>query len=168
MRSMNILFITLIWLLLAVGRVSAGEGNDYCFRNIMRDELVGDTISILTSDSQVIGGVKPIYLLPSTLLVRPWSNGGAGGTASISLDRIQTISYSKPSWAKTGFTLLGFAIGSSIVIASGWDMFSNPTEYPLEWVLSGIGLMAMSGGIGAAGGREIGRHFIVNVTLQCP
>ena len=164
---MRVAMLCFFWLsLLSIGAADTiNDTNGGCFGKIMTEKLVGDTITVFTRDNKIITGARPIFIGPSAMYV---DSKMGKGIREIGFDNIDRIDYARPSWAKTGFGIVGFSVGSFAGACLGLSVSSLSNDLlDFSSVYSAIATGLAGGIIGAIAGIEIGEHFTVKVNLQC-
>jgi hypothetical protein len=142
-----------------------------CFASLSQETVVGDSITLTTSDNTVIRGVRPI-VIPGSLTMHLWRVADSGTVSSelIPFDRIGSITYRKPSGARGVVTLMGLGIGcfagvvTTALISEGSIDFDSMDFASLGAVFAGGMVGAV---VGAVGGNAIGKRITVKVTLEC-
>ena len=135
-----------------------------CFVRADQDKRIGDSIAVLTDDSVVIRGNHPVFNATSSILyMRQITDTGATSHITIPYDRINRISYRKPSGVRWILTVTGYCIGAvaggmtgASLEGDGWDKIGAAS-------MGGL----IGGVIGAVAGRNIGKRFTTEVTLEC-
>jgi len=140
-----------------------------CFTRLERETRAGDSMTVFYDDSTVVSGRRPIINFTSSLLyMRSVTDSGVAHSVTIPFERISKITYRKPSGARFGLLIVGFALGAVAGGFVGAELASDPEG----WLDFSELYAAMAGGIlggmiGAGGGYQIGKHLTVKVTLVC-
>ena len=138
-----------------------------CFTRLEKATLIGDSLTVLTVDSVVIGGIRPmINRASSVLYMKVEVDSVAVNDVVIPFENISRLTYRKPSDIRRGLILLGLCTGIVAGALTGEALVDEPAGwFELESVQF---FGALIGGfIGAIAGHEIGRHFTSTVTLEC-
>ena len=160
---------TLLMIAFCIGSVTsvcaetpADETPD-CFSRLERETRAGDSLTVFYDDSTIVHCSRPIINFSSSILyMRSVTDSGITHSVTIPFDRISKITYRKPSGARSGLLIMGFALGAVAGLApeeEGWPDFSRLEATATGCMLGGV--------IGAVGGHEIGKHITVKVTLVC-
>ena len=165
-------FYSMVFLTALAGAISAASPQSAgvrCLDRVAREVQSGDSVTVVLNDSRVVRGNDVIVDSASSILfVRPVVGSGAGGRMAISLDRIATITYTKPSPVRFGFVLLGLGVGAFAGAAAGTALAPGDEDFePSAAITSGLAGAIIGGLIGTAGGWEVGKQFRVTVTLKC-
>jgi len=173
---MRALLIVAFWMSQVTG-VLAGthdHATPNCFTRLAQEARVADSVTVYTNDSTFVGGRRPIVDLTfSILYMRRVTDSGIVSSAAIPFEKINQITYRKPSSARGIITLLGFGLGSVAGVVTGvalTDTRAGPFDFKsMDWDSIGAAFFGgMIGGvIGAVGGNAIGKRITVKVTLEC-
>ncbi len=173
---MRTLLIVAFWMsqVTCVFAETQAQINPDCFARLAQEARVADSVTVYTADSIFVGGSRPIVNLTfSILYMRRVSDSGIVSSATIPLEKINRITYRKPSSARGIITLLGFGVGSAAGVMTGvalTDKDAGPFDFK-SWDFGLIGVAffggLIGGVIGAVGGNAIGKHITVKVTLEC-
>ncbi|MFH1373540.1 MAG: hypothetical protein ABII79_07090 [bacterium] len=145
-----------------------------CFTRLAQEARVADSVTVHTDDSTFVGGSRPIVNFTFSILhIRSVTDSGIASSAAIPFEKINRITYRKPSRARGIITLFGFGVGSVagvVTVVALADKGASSFDFK-SWDFDLIGV-AFFGGIiggliGAAGGNAIGKSFTVKVTLEC-
>ena len=166
---MRAMLIVAIW----AGLPAAGladppnSGAKSCYEQLLTDNILGDTVVVHTTDSIIIGGIRPVYLSASSLYIRSETKPSVAGGFAIPLEKIDMITYSKRSIAWPAMALLGLAAGAFAGVVAANELAPEPEgfldlniEYP---VWGGV----IGGLVGTACGSIIGSQITTKVRLQC-
>jgi hypothetical protein len=140
-----------------------------CFTQLEQDTQVGDSVTVITNDSTVIRGTKPTVILTSSnLYMRRMGETGLVGNVTIPFEKINRITYRKPSHARWILALAGLAVGATAGGFAGYRLDSGEKGW-LDFSRLGSAVFGgMIGGlIGMAGGYKIGNSITIKVTLEC-
>jgi len=163
---MRILLMAIFMVSLVVGLYAETQktATADCFARVGHNKRIGDSITVFTNDSAVIRGNHPIFNATSSILyMRQVTNIGAASHITIPYDRINRISYRKPSGARWILTVTGYCIGA---VAGGMTGASLEDD---GWDKIGTAFFGglIGGVVGAVAGHNIGKRFTTEVTLEC-
>jgi len=167
---MRVLLFVTIWASLAAAGLAdpPDTGAKSCYEQLLEDTILGDTVVVLTTDSIIIGGIRPVYLSASSLYLRSETKQGVARSFAIPFENIDMITYSKRGDAWAGLALLGLGVGafSGVMIgkaatseSDGWLDFSGIYNQVWGGVIGGL--------VGTACGAIIGSQITTKVRLQC-
>jgi hypothetical protein len=158
-------------LILGTCSIAANTDNDTvnCFSRLDRAAIIGDSVTVLTTDSTVYNGVRPIVNYSSSILYMKLvaDSGIEGNSVTISLERVSSISYRQAGFGQLLYPLLGFAAGAAAGGYAGATLAPEGDWLEFPEVACGLIGGVMGGLIGAMGGHEIGKHHTKEVTLHC-
>ncbi len=173
---MRTLLIVAFWISQTTG-IFAGthaHATPDCFTRLAQEARIAYSVAVYTDDSTFVGGNRPIVNLTSSILyMRRLTDSGIVSSVTIPFEKINRITYRKPSSARGIITLLGFGVGSvagvvtSVALAdkSAGSFDFKSWDYDLIGVAFFGGMIG--GTIGAVGGNAIGKRITVKVTLEC-
>ncbi|MFH1687694.1 MAG: hypothetical protein ABIE70_09260 [bacterium] len=143
-----------------------------CLSRLAQQARAGYPITVLTNDSTLIAGSRPMISSDaSILLLRVPTDRGVESSQSIPLDRISRISYCRPSPAREVLTLIGLTVGTvgGVLVAAAVEGETVGSRKSWGWDALGTAFFGgLVGGVaGAVAGHAIGKHITVTVTLEC-
>ena len=132
---------------------------------LSEDKLIGDSVTIVTTDGSIIKGSRPIVNTRSFVLYLKQADDSALlGDNTIPFAMVSTISYRKPSPARRWITALGFGLGALGGAAAGAALASDTSDPAFGEASMGafLGLI-----VGTALGYTISKNMTTEVTLNC-
>jgi hypothetical protein len=163
---MRVLLFVTIWASLAAAGLAdpPDTGAKSCYEQLLEDTILGDTVVVLTTDSIIIGGIRPVYLSASSLYLRSETKQGVARSFAIPFENIDMIIYSKRGDARVGLALLGLGAGilTGVMIDMEVDQGSQGW-FDFNGVIGGV----IGGLVGTACGAIIGSQITTKVRLQC-
>ncbi len=168
---MRTLLIVAFWMSQVTGTFAEthAHATPNCFTRLAQEARVADSVTVYTDDSTFVGGSRPIVNFTfSILYMRRVTDSGIVSSATIPFEKINRITYRKPSSARGIIILLGLGVGCVVGVMTGVALAPEPEGW-LDFPAVGTGLFGgvIGGVIGAVGGNAIGKHITVKVTLEC-
>lgn len=167
---MSLLLKTVVFIVLLVPEITAVKSDNEtskCFTRLEKETIIGDSLTVFTTDSSVIHGHKPIINFTSSVLyMKLLPDSSTTGDILLSFETIDRITFVKPDNARHALTILGLGAGIFAGAMIGGKLHSEPNGWFSDVASQFLGGL-IGGVIGAILGHEIGKNMTSKVTLNC-